>query len=222
MTMRLAVMAGGPGSSDALDVTYSESDESNPNEPSADPPRAPSVTDEVRRNLLRSRTVLIFGEIDSALAQVTTAQLLALASDSDAPIRIVLHSPGGHVESGDTIHDVIRFIRPEVKMIGTGWVASAGALIFVAAAREHRYALPNTRFMLHEPIGGLRGHAADIEIEANQIVAARERLNRIFAAATGQDLAKLARETTRNLWMNADEARAYGLVHRVIERVDEV
>jgi len=222
MTMRLAVMAGGPDSSDALDVTSCEPDESNPNEPSADPPRAPSVTDEVRRNLLRSRTVLIFGEIDSALAQATTAQLLALASDSDAPIRIVLHSPGGHVESGDTIHDVIRFIRPEVKMIGTGWVASAGALIFVAAARVHRYALPNTRFMLHEPIGGLRGRAADIEIEANQIVAARERLNRIFAAATGQDLAKLARETTRNLWMNADEAREYGLVHRVIERVDEV
>jgi ATP-dependent Clp protease protease subunit len=222
MTTRLAVMAGDPGSSDALDVTHCEPDESNPNEPSADAPRAASVTDEVRRNLLRSRTVLIFGEIDSALAQATTAQLLALASDSDAPIRIVLHSPGGHVESGDTIHDVIRFIRPEVKMIGTGWVASAGALIFVAAAREHRYALPNTRFMLHEPIGGLRGRAADIEIEANQIVAARERLNRIFAAATGQDLTKLARETTRNLWMNADEARAYGLVHRVIERVDEV
>ena len=222
MTMRLAVMAGDPDSSDALDVTSCEPDESNPNEPSTDPPRAPSVTDEVRRNLLRSRTVLIFGEIDSALAQATTAQLLALASDSDAPIRVVLHSPGGHVESGDTIHDVIRFIRPEVKMIGTGWVASAGALIFVAAAREHRYSLPNTRFMLHEPIGGLRGRAADIEIEANQIVAARERLNRIFAAATGQDLAKLARETTRNLWMNADEAREYGLVHRVIERVDEV
>lgn len=222
MTMRLAVMASDPDSSDALDVTSCEPDESNPNEPSTDPPRAPSVTDEVRRNLLRSRTVLIFGEIDSALAQATTAQLLALASDSDAPIRVVLHSPGGHVESGDTIHDVIRFIRPEVKMIGTGWVASAGALIFVAAAREHRYSLPNTRFMLHEPIGGLRGRAADIEIEANQIVAARERLNRIFAAATGQDLAKLARETTRNLWMNADEAREYGLVHRVIERVDEV
>ncbi len=222
MTMRLAVMAGDPDSSDALDVTSCEPDESNPNEPSTDPPRAPSVTDEVRRNLLRSRTVLIFGEIDSALAQATTAQLLALASDSDAPIRVVLHSPGGHVESGDTIHDVIRFIRPEVKMIGTGWVASAGALIFVAAAREHRYSLPNTRFMLHEPIGGLRGRAADVEIEANQIVAARERLNRIFAAATGQDLAKLARETTRNLWMNADEAREYGLVHRVIERVDEV
>jgi ATP-dependent Clp protease protease subunit len=222
MTMRLAVMAGGPGSSDALDVTCCEPDETNPNEPSADPPRAPSVTDEVRRRLLRSRTVLIFGEIDSALAQATTAQLLALASESEAPIRIVIHSPGGHVESGDTIHDVIRFIRPEVKMIGSGWVASAGALIFVAARRENRFALPNTRFLLHQPSGGLRGDAADIEIEAVQIAAMRARLNRIFAAATGQDLAKLTRETERNLWMNAREAQAYGLVHRVIESGEEV
>jgi ATP-dependent Clp protease protease subunit len=221
MPTRLAVMARGPGSPDALGVTYSE-DPDEPNEATASEPRAASVTDEVRRNLLKSRTVLIFGEITSELAMATTAQLLALASDSDAPIRVVLHSPGGHVESGDTIHDVIRFIRPEVKIIGTGWVASAGALIFVAARREHRYALPNTRFMLHQPTGGLRGRAADIEIEADQIVAVRDRLSRIFAAATGQDLAKLTRETQRNLWLTAHEAQAYGLVHRVIERVDEV
>ncbi len=223
MTTRLAVMAAGLRSADALGVQYSEDpDEPAPNQPTTDPPRAASVPDEVRRNLLRSRTVLIFGEITSELAQSTTAQLLALASDSDAPIRVLVHSPGGHVESGDTIHDVIRFIRPEVRMIGTGWVASAGALIYVAAPRERRYALPNTRFMLHQPSGDLRGRAADVEIEVNQIVAARDRLNRIFAAATGQDPAKLALETRRNLWMSAEEARAYGLVHRVIERVHEV
>lgn len=194
-----------------------------PNEPQRDDrPRAPALADEVRRSLLKSRTVLIFGEITSELAQATTAQLLALASESEAPIRVVIHSPGGHVESGDTIHDVIRFIRPEVKMIGSGWVASAGALIFVAARRENRFALPNTRFMLHQPSGGLRGAAADIEIEAVQIAAMRARLNRIFAAATGQDLARLTRETERNLWMNAREAQAYGLVHRVIESGEEV
>jgi len=223
MTTRLAVMARGPGSPDAPSVTYTEDpDEPTPNEPTPNESRAPIVTAEVQRNLLRSRTVLIFGEITSELAQATTAQLLALASDSDAPIRVVVHSPGGHVEAGDTIHDVIRFIRPEVRMIGTGWVASAGALIFVAARREHRYALPNTRFMLHQPTGSLRGHAADIEIEAKQIVAVRERLSRIFAVATGQELAKLARETERNLWMTAHAAQAYGIVHRVIERVDEI
>lgn len=193
-----------------------------PSEPHEDRPRAPALADEVRRSLLKSRTVLIFGEITSELAQATTAQLLALASESEEPIRVVIHSPGGHVESGDTIHDVIRFIRPEVEMIGTGWVASAGALIFVAARRENRFALPNTRFLLHQPSGGLRGRAADIEIEAVQIAAMRERLNRIFATATGQDLARLTRETERNLWMNAREAQAYGLVHRVIESGQEI
>ncbi|WP_420814178.1 ATP-dependent Clp protease proteolytic subunit [Nannocystis exedens] len=212
-------MASRPRPPDARIVLDPDPD---PSEPHEDRPRVPALTDELRRSLLKSRTVLIFGEITSELAQATTAQLLALAGESEQPIRVVIHSPGGHVESGDTIHDVIRFIRPEVKMIGTGWVASAGALIFVAARRENRFALPNTRFLLHQPSGGLRGPAADIEIEAVQIAAMRERLNRIFAAATGQDLATLARETERNLWMNARQAQAYGLVHRVIERGEEV
>jgi ATP-dependent Clp protease protease subunit len=107
-------------------------------------------------------------------------------------------------------------------MIGTGWVASAGALIFAAARREHRFALPNTRFLLHQPLGGMQGRASDIEIEAAQILAMRERINRIFAAATGRDYATIAAETERNLWMTAREAQEYGLVHRVIERIDEV
>jgi ATP-dependent Clp protease protease subunit len=185
--------------------------------------RTPEVVpSEVQKSLLESRTVLIFGEVDSMLAQATAARLLALAARSDEPIRIVIHSPGGHVESADTIHDVIRFIRPEVRMIGTGWVASAGALIFAAARREHRFALPNTRFLLHQPLGGMQGRASDIEIEAAQILAMRERINRIFAAATGRDYATIAAETERNLWMTAREAQEYGLVHRVIERIDEV
>lgn len=193
--------------------------DSTPNEE----PHPRALSEKVQSSLLRSRTVLIFGEITSELAQATTAQLLALASDDgEAPIRILIHSPGGHVESGDTIHDVIRFIRPEVKVIGTGWVASAGALIFVAARRENRFALPNTRFLLHQPLGGVRGPASDIEIEAAQIMAARERLNRIFAEATGQAAAKIARETERNLWMTAPEAQEYGLVHRIVESALEV
>ncbi|WP_437745674.1 ATP-dependent Clp protease proteolytic subunit [Sorangium sp. So ce1504] len=193
--------------------------DSTPNEE----PHPRALSEKVQSSLLRSRTVLIFGEITSELAQATTAQLLALASDDgEKPIRILIHSPGGHVESGDTIHDVIRFIRPEVKVIGTGWVASAGALIFVAARRENRFALPNTRFLLHQPLGGVRGPASDIEIEAAQIMAARERLNRIFAEATGQPAAKIARETERNLWMTAPEAQEYGLVHRIVESALEV
>ena len=122
----------------------------------------------------------------------------------------------------DTIHDVIRFIRPVVKVVGTGWVASAGALIYVAAEREHRFALPNTRFLLHQPLGGVRRPASDIEIEAAQILAMRERLNRLFARATGQDLAKVTSETERNLWMTATEAQSYGLVHRIVERISDV
>jgi ATP-dependent Clp protease protease subunit len=126
------------------------------------------------------------------------------------------------VESGDTIHDVIRFIRPEVKMVGTGWVASAGALIFVAARKENRFALPNTRFLLHQPLGGVRGRASDIEIEAAQILAVRERINRLFAGATGREYEKIAQETERDLWMTAGEAKEYGLVHRVIESALEI
>jgi ATP-dependent Clp protease protease subunit len=185
--------------------------------PGEERPLPGAVPSEIQRSLFKSRTVLVFGEITSDLAHAVTAQLLALAQAGDEPIRILIHSQGGHVESGDTIHDVIRFIRPEVKMIGTGWVASAGALIFVAARRENRFALPNTRFLLHQPLGGVRGPASDIEIEAAQILQARARLNRIFADATGQDPVKITQETERNLWMSAHEAREYGLVHRVIE-----
>lgn len=181
----------------------------------------PPLPGEVRETLFKSRTVLIFGEITMALAQAASAQLLALAEHSHDPIRIFINSPGGHVESGDTIHDVIRFIEPEVKTIGTGWVASAGALIFVAAEKKNRFALPNTRFLLHQPLGRMSGPASDIEIEAVQIMAVRERVNRIFAEATGQPYEKIVRETERNLWMTSSEAREYGLVERVVERASE-
>ena len=207
-----------PGPGDEASWSMPRLDQPQPH----DEPSAHGLPAEVRSALFESRTVLLFGEITAELAQAITAQLLALAARNQDPIRLLIHSPGGHVESGDTIHDVIRFIRPEVKVIGTGWVASAGALVFVAAKKESRYALPNTRFLLHQPLGGVRGAAADIEIEAAQILAMRERINRIFAAATGQAYEKLARETERNLWMTADEAREYGLVHRIIERVSDV
>src|SRR5262249_21950469 len=118
--------------------------------------------------------------------------------------------------------DVIRFIRPAVWMIGTGWVASAGAFIFVSAKPENRVALPNTRFLLHQPLGAVGGQASDIEIEARQIKAMRERLNQTFARETGQPYEKVARETERNLWMTAAEAKEYGLISRIVERADEL
>jgi ATP-dependent Clp protease protease subunit len=180
-------------------------------------PRSP-----VAEKLFAARTVLIFGEITPPLAERVTAQLLALAADSRDPIRVLLSSPGGHVESGDAIHDVIRFIEPVVKIIGTGWVSSAGALIYVATPRQHRYALPNTRFLLHEPSGGVSGAVADIEIEARQVLIIRERLLRIFSEATGQPIDKLARDTARNHWLLAREAIDYGLVGHVIEHAAQL
>lgn len=172
--------------------------------------------------LLAARSVLIVGEVTALLAERVTAQLLALAQRSHDPIRVLVHSQGGHVESGDTIHDVIRFIEPDVYMVGSGWVASAGALIFCAVPRARRMCLPNTRFMLHEPSGGFAGQAADIEIEARQLLAMRVRLNTIFARATGQSVETITRDTQRNHWLDAEQAVAYGLVSRVIERSNEL
>ena len=190
--------------------------------PNEERPAAGPMPDEIRRTLLKSRTVLLFGEITSELAHATTAQLLALAQESEDPIRMVINSPGGHVESGDTIHDVVRFVEAPVRMVATGWCASAGALIFAAAKREHRLALPNTRFLLHQPLGGVGGPASDVEIEARQILLMRERLNRIFADATGQPFEKISRDTERNHWMTAQEALDYGLVGRILESGSEL
>jgi len=173
------------------------------------------------RGLFAARTVLVFGEVTTELAAATTAQLLALSALGPEPIRIVLHSPGGHVEAGDTIYDMIRFVEPEVRILASGWVASAGALIYSAAESRNRYALPNTRFMLHQPLGGVGGPASDIEIEARQILVLRERLNRIFARATGQPYEKIVKDTDRNYWLSATEAREYGLVSHIIERASE-
>ncbi len=175
----------------------------------------------VAQALFKSRTVLIFGEVDMKMAERVTAQLLAYA-ESDADIRVVINSPGGHVESGDTIHDMIRFVGSRVKIIGTGWVASAGAHIFLGAKKENRLSLPFTRFLLHQPLGGVQGQASDIHIEAEEILKMRERLNREIAAETGQTFERVVQDTERNYWLGAEQAKEYGLVGRVIQRMDEV
>jgi len=172
--------------------------------------------------LFKSRNVIVTGEINDRLARQTAAHLLALAEESDDPINMFISSPGGHVESGDMVHDLIKFIRPTVRTIGSGWVASAGALIFVGADRKNRYCLPNTRFLLHEPSGGIGGKASDIEIQARQITIMRERFNKLFAEATGQTPERIARDTQRDFWMNADEAIAYGLLGKVIHSADDL
>lgn len=172
--------------------------------------------------LLKSRTIIISGEINQKLAEEVTAQLLVLQDMGDEPIKIFINSPGGHVEAGDTIHDMIRFVKPRVIMIGTGWVASAGITIYLAAEQEDRYSLPNTRYMIHQPAGGVRGQATDIQIEAVEIVRIRERINRLISDRTGQPLDKVATDTLRNYWMGVEEAKAYGIVGKMITRQDEL
>jgi ATP-dependent Clp protease protease subunit len=185
-------------------------------------PDMPMTSGPVQNALFKSRTVLVFGEIDMRLAERVTAQLTALAAENNEPIRVIINSPGGHVESGDTIHDMIRFCGPTVKVIGTGWVASAGAHIFLGALKENRLCLPNTRFLLHQPAGGARGQASDIEIEANEIIKMRDRVNRMISEETGQTIERITKDTRRNYWMNAEEAIAYGLVSRIIKNTAEV
>ena len=170
----------------------------------------------------KSRNVIVAGEINDKLAQRTVAHLLALAEESDEPINMLISSPGGHVESGDMIHDMIKFIRPTVRCIGSGWVASAGALIFVGAAKVNRYCLPNTRFLLHQPSGGIRGTSTDMMIQAEQVRIMRERLNQIFADATGQTLEKIEQDTQRDFWLTTLEALDYGLLGKVITSVDQL
>ena len=172
--------------------------------------------------LFKSRNVIITGEINDEVARRAAAHLLALAEESDDPINLFISSPGGHVESGDMVHDLIKFIRPKVRTIGSGWVASAGALIFVGADRENRYCLPNTRFLIHQPAGGAGGPASDIAIQAEQIIKTRERIARVISEQTGQPMEKVARDIERDYWMDTEQALAYGLVSRVIEHDSEL
>ena len=173
----------------------------------------------LENTLLKNRTLTIFGEIDKAVARRTAEKLLALSFESDDPVTLFLGSPGGHVESGDTIFDLIRFVKPVVRVVGTGWVGSIATHIYLAAEREHRFALPNTRFLIHQPAGGFGGDAADIEIHAREIVKTRERINKIIAAQTGQPLKRVAKDTDRDHWMSVEEAIEYGLVGKAIESV---
>ena len=179
---------------------------------------------ELEEKLFKQRKVLIFGGINDKIARDVTGRLLALAGESDKPIDVYVNSPGGHVESGDTIHDMIRFVDSvaPVNMIGTGWVASAGALIFAAGHKDRRFCLPNTRFLLHQPMGGVRGPATDIDIEAREIIKMRERLNRLFARETGHSYEKISKDTDRNYWMSAQEAIDYGLVTRIISKLSDI
>jgi ATP-dependent Clp protease, protease subunit len=171
---------------------------------------------------LEARTILIFGGIDQKLAERVSAQLLYLDHVSHDPIKIYINSPGGHVESGDTLHDLIEYIHSPVAVIGTGWVASAGTHIFLGAAKERRFCLPNTRFLIHQPSGGTGGRATDIAIQAAEIVKMRERLAQVISAKTGQSIERVRDDIERDYWMSTMEAVEYGILGKVITSIDQV
>ncbi len=182
----------------------------------------PGVSGLLMAKFLEARTVLVFGGIDQKLAQMVSAQLLYLDHVSHDPIKIFVNSPGGHVESGDTIHDLISFIDSPVAVIGTGWVASAGTHIFLGAEKAQRYCLPNTRFLIHQPSGGAQGRAGDIAIQAQEIVKMRERLARVISDKTGQKIERVREDIERDYWMSTEEAKEYGILGKVITKMDQV
>jgi ATP-dependent Clp protease protease subunit len=201
-------------------------DEEDPDAPEQEEKKsgaAPTVN-ELESRLFKGRKVMVFGEINDKVARDVVARVLTLAEESPKPIDVFINSPGGHVESGDSIHDIIKFVRDSVpvRVIGTGWVASAGAHIFLAGEKSRRFCLPNTRFLLHQPTGGVRGQATDIDIEAREIIKMRERLCQTIAAETGQPIERVRRDCERNYWMSAGEAIAYGLVSRVVNSAAEL
>ncbi|HOD39891.1 MAG TPA: ATP-dependent Clp protease proteolytic subunit [Candidatus Wallbacteria bacterium] len=172
--------------------------------------------------LQKTRTVVISEEVSQKLAARVCNQLLYLQELSNDPIKILLNTQGGHVEAGDTIHDMIKFVRPEIIMIGTGWVASAGILIYLAAKKENRYSLKNTRYLIHQPSGGAYGQATDIKIEAEEITKMKKRLNKIISDGTGQPLDKVTKDSDRNFWLGAEEAIEYGIVNKIITSIKEI
>lgn len=176
----------------------------------------------VEERLLRTRSIMIYGGINQELAQDVSEKLIILSSESEDDITIYLNSQGGHVEAGDTIFDMIRHMTPRVRIVGTGWVASAGALIYSAPPRDCRFALPNTRFMLHQPSGGVGGTASDVKIEVEELIKMRRRLNQIFADQTGQSLETVTKDSDRNFWMSAQEAVDYGLAGAILNNASEL
>src|SRR6478609_8646345 len=187
----------------------------------------PVATPELRSSYLeekafKSRTLLIFGAITDAVAADVTRRLIALDADSQAPIDMLVSSPGGHLESGDAIHDILRFIAAPVNMIGTGWVGSAATHLYLAVPRERRFCLPNTRFLIHQPSGGAGGPASDIAIHAKEIIKARERIAQTIARETGKPLDSVLQDIERDRWLSAEEAIDYGLVGRIIQNKSEL
>jgi ATP-dependent Clp protease protease subunit len=181
-----------------------------------------SGADPFLAKMLKTRTILLSGEIKKDLAERAIRQLLLLEDMGDDPIRIFIDSPGGDADAGFAIFDMIRFVKPQVWTIGMGLVASAAAIIQLASPRERRVGLPNSHYLIHQPLSGIRGVATDIEIHAKEIDKLRARINHLIANETGAPFDQVERDTDRDYWMNVEEAVKYGLLSRVISQRAEL
>ena len=179
-------------------------------------------SDAMTARLLKTRTVLISGSVDPEMAERVMAQLLVLDADSHDPIRVMITTPGGAIYSGYAIYDTMQYIESPVYTIGAGWVASMGVPILLGAPKENRFALPNTRFLIHQPAGGAGGQLQDIRIQAQEILRVREQINEMIARETGQTAEKIKKDSDRDFWMSAQEALEYGLISRIITNAKEV
>ena len=172
--------------------------------------------------MMETRTILLSGEINKELAERVVRQLILLEAQGDGPVKIFIDSPGGDADAGYAIYDMLRFIKPEVYTIGMGLVASAAAIILLAAPIEKRIALPNSHYLIHQPLSGIRGVATEIEIHAKELEKLRNKINKLISEETGRDLKKVEKETDRDFWMNADEAKKYGLISKIVKHRDEL
>lgn len=172
--------------------------------------------DVLLQKMLKTRTIILSGEVNKELAEKIVKQLFILEESGTDPIKIFIDSPGGDADAGFAIFDMIRFVKPEVYTVGMGLVASAGALILLAAPKERRLGLPNSHYLIHQPLSGMRGVATEIEIHAREIEKMQRKINKLISEETGQPIEKVEKDTDRDYWMNAEEAVSYGLLSRVI------
>ena len=174
---------------------------------------------DIYSRLLKERVIFLVGEVNDHSANLVVAQMLFLESENpEKDISLYIHSPGGSVSAGMAIFDTMNFIKPAVSTLCIGMAASMGAFLLTAGAKGKRFSLPNSKVMIHQPLGGTRGQATEIEIHAREILKTREQLNRILAENTGQTLKKIAQDTERDYYLSADEAKEYGLVDEVISK----
>jgi len=174
---------------------------------------------QMNERLLKTRSIMLSGEINKESAEKIISQLLVLeADDSEKDIKIYINSPGGDVDAGYAIYDMVRFIEPKVIMIGAGLVASAASLVLLAVPAERRVGLPNSTYLIHQPMSGMKGVATAIEIYSKQIDRLREKLDKVIADATNKSIEQVKKDTERDHWLFSDEAKEYGLISRIVEK----